>query len=249
MEGEIIKIKKTDVMPQQDPYHKSDVHAMWSKLWFDPRINEAGISQEYDDNAQPADEWAGLVLAAGIQRPEEHAARSFLAGEDGQRLLAEIRAGYEADWSERQGCMMGRLTDAAQAAWERLLAEVNDLPACEWSLDDVNEWISIEPDELYAMTRQEMEFNALTIEESAKIAKTVLNRPAWIELFNRWASEREYLSTEDAARWLGMERSHLRRMIGAGKIKATKMGRDWMIRPWDLESVGRTRAPKKARAE
>lgn len=248
MDEKTITIKEIDVMPQQDPYHKSELCAMWTKLWFDPRSNEAGISQEYDDNAQPADEWAGLVLANSIQRPDEHAARWYLEGEDGQKLLTEIRDGYEADWSERQGCMMGRLTDAAQSAWERLLAEINELPECEWSLGDVNERIADESDPS-AMTRAEMESLADEIEMAAADDREILNRPAWIELFNRWASGRDYLSTADAAHWMGVETSHLRRMIGAGKIKATKMGRDWMIRPWDLEDAGRTRAPKKARAE
>ena len=43
------------------------------------------------------------------------------------------------------------------------------------------------------------------------------------------------LTTTEAANFLGVSRSWLRRLLRDGKLKGERMGRDWMIDPVDLE--------------
>lgn len=47
------------------------------------------------------------------------------------------------------------------------------------------------------------------------------------------------LTTAQAARRLGVSRRHVALLIRQGKLAAAKVGRDWLIRPADLEAVRR----------
>ena len=50
------------------------------------------------------------------------------------------------------------------------------------------------------------------------------------------------LTTADAARELALSRSRVLRFIEAGRLPATKYGRDWFIHPADLDAVRVRRA-------
>ena len=52
-----------------------------------------------------------------------------------------------------------------------------------------------------------------------------------------------FLTTAEAAEYLGMTDSGIRRMILTGRLKATRAGaRVWLIRPADLEGIKRSKA-------
>ena len=55
-------------------------------------------------------------------------------------------------------------------------------------------------------------------------------------------TKKKYLSTEDAAKELGVCDSRVRALILAGRLKAEKLGRVWIILPADLKAV-RVRKP------
>jgi excisionase family DNA binding protein len=60
----------------------------------------------------------------------------------------------------------------------------------------------------------------------------------------------DVLTTTQAAKELGISRVRIVAMIGAGRLKAEKMGRDWMIQRADLAPVrkrkpGRPKNPTK----
>ena len=54
----------------------------------------------------------------------------------------------------------------------------------------------------------------------------------------------EVYSVEEASQRLGLETSHIRRLLGQGKIKGKKLGRDWLIED-DSVDYKRKRKPKK----
>lgn len=54
------------------------------------------------------------------------------------------------------------------------------------------------------------------------------------------------LTTEEAAKRLGVNRSRIRQLILAGRLPAEKFGKAWAIDPKDLEAV-RTRKPGRPR--
>jgi len=58
----------------------------------------------------------------------------------------------------------------------------------------------------------------------------------------------DVLTTTQAAKELGISRVRIVAMIGAGRLKAEKMGRDWMIRRADLAPVRKRKPgrPKKS---
>jgi excisionase family DNA binding protein len=54
----------------------------------------------------------------------------------------------------------------------------------------------------------------------------------------------KYLSCNEAATLLGFTADHIRRMISKGRIKAEKVGRDWMIKATALKGITRLRKRK-----
>lgn len=46
----------------------------------------------------------------------------------------------------------------------------------------------------------------------------------------------DYLTTEDAAKKLGVSRQRVLALIQTDRLPATKVGRDWLILPSDLEN-------------
>lgn len=54
----------------------------------------------------------------------------------------------------------------------------------------------------------------------------------------------QIFSTKMAADYLGFTPDYVRRMIMDGKIKATKIGHDWMVHEKDLKDIKRVRFPR-----
>jgi len=59
------------------------------------------------------------------------------------------------------------------------------------------------------------------------------------------------ISTAEAAKRLGVTQSRVQKMIAAKRLKAIKVGREWLIDPKDLEAVkdrkvGRPRKSRKS---
>jgi excisionase family DNA binding protein len=55
----------------------------------------------------------------------------------------------------------------------------------------------------------------------------------------------DYLTSSEAARLLGFTPDHIRNLIYLGKIKAEKLGRNWIIQKKNLEKITRQRFPRK----
>ena len=53
-----------------------------------------------------------------------------------------------------------------------------------------------------------------------------------------------YLTSAEAAQSLGFSPDHVRKLILQGKIKAEKLGRNWIIEKKHLENVHRQRFPR-----
>lgn len=51
----------------------------------------------------------------------------------------------------------------------------------------------------------------------------------------------DYLTNTEAADLLGFSTTHVRKLIADGKIKAQKLGRNWIIHAKNLEKVQRQR--------
>lgn len=61
-----------------------------------------------------------------------------------------------------------------------------------------------------------------------------------------------WITTNEAASLTGYERDHIRRLASAGRVRAQKFGRDWMIDKVSMlayvrkvEELGQKRGPKK----
>ena len=56
------------------------------------------------------------------------------------------------------------------------------------------------------------------------------------------------LTTTDVAAQLGVSKRRVQAIINAGKLPATKIGRDWLIQPQDLKLIEKrkTGRPRKA---
>jgi excisionase family DNA binding protein len=53
----------------------------------------------------------------------------------------------------------------------------------------------------------------------------------------------KYVTTFKVAEMLGISASHVRRLIRQGKIKASRLGNNWLIMPRDIVGVERERYP------
>ena len=54
----------------------------------------------------------------------------------------------------------------------------------------------------------------------------------------------EYLTSFEAAKRLGFSPDHVRRLVRAGKIRAVKLGHNWLILEKDLKDIKRLRFPQ-----
>ncbi len=59
----------------------------------------------------------------------------------------------------------------------------------------------------------------------------------------------KYLTSAMAAEIMNISPAYVRRLILDGKIKAEKMGHDWILRTIDIKKFARTRINKKKESE
>jgi excisionase family DNA binding protein len=72
------------------------------------------------------------------------------------------------------------------------------------------------------------------------------NGPVHVTHVSVYGSDTATYTTKEAAERLGLEVSHVRRLLEEGKIEGKEFGRDWMILGLDCE---RRRAPKREKGE
>lgn len=138
--NEQVAITSVNTKPEIDPYHRDTGRATTTTLRLDPEYRRASVYQEYDDNATPSDEWHRRVLTMPIEpNPDEDATREYLTSAAGQALLTRVCDGHSIDWDGHN--MVGRLTPAAEEAWQELEDALTTLPESEWSLWDVADWL------------------------------------------------------------------------------------------------------------
>lgn len=53
-----------------------------------------------------------------------------------------------------------------------------------------------------------------------------------------------YITSSEAAKILGFTPTHVRRLIGRGKIKAEKVGANWILKPSAISGIKRVRWPR-----
>lgn len=53
-----------------------------------------------------------------------------------------------------------------------------------------------------------------------------------------------YLTCAEAAKSLGFSQDHVRKLINQGRIRAEKLGRNWIIEKKNLEKICRLRFPR-----
>ncbi len=54
----------------------------------------------------------------------------------------------------------------------------------------------------------------------------------------------KYLTSAQAAKLLGFTSDYVRRLITSGKIKAEKVGRNWLLSPVAIKGIKRQRNPR-----
>ena len=57
-------------------------------------------------------------------------------------------------------------------------------------------------------------------------------------------SKSNYMTAAQAAEILGFSHDHVRKLINQGRIKAEKLGRNWIIERKNLEKIHRQRFPR-----
>lgn len=235
------KLTKVETKPQLDPYHADTNSPTLTQLWFDPRDGTYGVSQEYDDNATPMDEWHGLILTnTNRTGPDEDEARAYLTDPDTVALLQQVIDGFEVVWNGSN--MVGRMTDEARDAWERVCSEFAELPETEWSLWDTGDWINDTADVTATTTNDELRAMADELEAVAEMEKVILTGDPYDYLTSlRWELIEDDLTTQQAAHLIGISPAHLRRLLIAGKVRGRKVGRDWQINPAHIADVTRQR--------
>lgn len=230
----MITITKIQTKPQPDPYHRDTGQATWTALFIDPAERSAYIRQEYDENATPEDVWNGRRLRCRLKiRPDEDAAREYLAGAVGQALLEKIIAGHSIEWDGSNH--VGHLSDGAQNALEQLVEDMSDLPESQWSLWTVGDYLAGTTDYIISTDEQLKEY-ATNIEGLAEVQHIVLagdvlayitkirneQRAAWLNA--------NFLTPDEIAGMTGMAASTWRNKAARGEITgAVKKGKQWLI--------------------
>lgn len=168
------KLEKIDTTPGVDPYHANTGGQTKTTLWIDPARRMVGIYQDFDDNATPSDVWHGLTLECRIDGyPDPDQARELLT--DNPDIDAVIE-GHSTEWDGQN--MVGRLTDAASLAMERLIADLTDLDPNNVELWQPDDWFSTVSDSDLGihpgMTDAEIEALAEKLEAQAQDENAIL---------------------------------------------------------------------------
>lgn len=106
-----ITIESIFTKPEHDPYTNIEGIVSKTYLKLDPRDRTAWVTQEYQDNSTPIDEWNGLILTWKIYgHPSENDMRQWI--EDNMDVLVAICDGFEVVWNGNNH--VGSLDDNAR---------------------------------------------------------------------------------------------------------------------------------------
>lgn len=241
-----------ETKPQLDGYHRDTSGETWSKFWIDPETGRYGISQEMDDNAQPADEYHGLTVACRLEtRPDEDAAREYLQSPGALALVHRVIDGHSVTWDGHNNT--GSLDDDASAALDEMLSDLAGLPDCDWSMYKTADYLDGDDCGVAAeTTNEQIETLAESLESEATDKHVILADAVADHLYKirEEAQDSTVVSLASAARLTGLDASHLRRMIRTGKLTAQKPGHDWLIDVQDLRGILRIKPgrPRKTAA-
>lgn len=155
-ENQAITIGKITTKPEHDPYVNINGITSRTCLKLDPRDRTIWVTQEYNDNATPSDEWHGLVLTWMMPgHPSEAGMREWI--ESNMASFERICAGYESVWDGSNH--VGRLTDDARGVQEAIEFKLdNDAgPANYYETWTVESWLESSLNEITAnMTDEQL---------------------------------------------------------------------------------------------
>lgn len=151
-----VTVTSVETLPELDPYRRDTHGESTTTLYIDPGTRTAWVQQDYPgQNGVPEHIWRHRTLSYGIDtRPDQDALSEYLNGEEAQALLAAICDEHTVEWDGSN--MVGRLSEAGNAAVEELLAGIEaEVADSDWALWDIDEWFNGAPDDLTAETTDE----------------------------------------------------------------------------------------------
>ena len=144
---EKITVVSVDTVQTTDPYRRDTGGLTTSAIHFDPTNRRVWIVQDEPGcNGTPAAFYHNIELYQVIEnpmwdgQPDADSLREYLEGEEGQRLLGIVAAGHDVGWDGHNH--VGKMTDAANEAWEELMTDMSLIERSQiesWSVDD---WFS-----------------------------------------------------------------------------------------------------------
>jgi hypothetical protein len=152
-----ITIERLSTKPERDPYTNISGIASRTTLKLDPRDRTVWVTQEYNDNSTPMDEWNNLVLTWSVNNyPSEADMREWIA--DNMDAFTTICDGFEAHWDGSN--IVGRYTDEARAVAESIefLFDNDGGPINYYEFWTVESWLESSRDEITAdMTDEQLQ--------------------------------------------------------------------------------------------
>jgi hypothetical protein len=156
-QADTITIERINTKPEHDPYTNIGGIASRTTLKLDPRDRTVWVTQEYNDNSTPMDEWHNLVLTWRVNSyPRETEMREWIT--DNLDTLTTICDGFEAHWNGNN--IVGRYTDEARAAAESIefLFDNDGGPINYYEFWTVESWLESSRDEITAdMTDEQLQ--------------------------------------------------------------------------------------------
>lgn len=153
-ETKTITIENIVTKPEPDPYHTSTGGISRTYLKLDPRDLTVWVTQEYNDNSTPSDEWHGLILTWRVPgHPTETSMRQWI--NESMDALTTICDGFESRWDGSNH--VGSLSEEARVAKETIeFGFDNDGgPANYYETWDVESWLESSMNEITANTTDE----------------------------------------------------------------------------------------------
>lgn len=148
-----VKVERIDVIAEEDVYRRGGEYMTYTELYINPDSRRCLVSQQ--SNAPgvgtPEDEWHHRVLTYNIgggrefgrgecqAAPDADDLRKLLESKKGQALLDRICDGHEVNWDGHN--RVGELDSDAQAAREKLMVLVDDLPRSQWTTWMIEDWL------------------------------------------------------------------------------------------------------------
>lgn len=239
------KLVKCDTIPDLDPYHSDTGQETWTELWIDLEDGRYGLTQEHDNNSTSMAVWHGRQLSHRVAiRPDQDDAQHYLESDEAIELVQTILDGSEIAWDGSN--LVGSLNDEALSAYNEFCSDVDDLPASDWALWRIDDWLSAYTPEIGpGTTNREIEDLAAECETAASDEHVILIGSVADWLYEQRDEQlNNPLTSAQAAALIGYTPDHLRRLLIAGKVRGKKYGRDWQIRPLDIWGI----VPQRRRA-